>query len=474
MKLLPFQIKPWEHQTEGVTRALAQRDFAFFFEQGTGKTAATINTLRNLFAGYKRPLRTLILSPVVVCENWRREFQEHSKIGHLAWVLKGPQKERIETFKTKSSTNPPHIFITNFEALQMKELVQLILKWRPEVLVVDESQRCKSFKSVRAKTAAMIAKGTLHNYILSGTPITNKELDIFQQFLILDRGQTFGDNYYVFMHRYFYDKNAGMPQAKHFPDLRLREGMGEHLHKAIYKKAMRVTKKECLDLPDLVRVEVPVELSKEQRRLYDEMKRDFIAYLESGEAVTAQIAVTKALRLQQIVTGYAKTEQGDEVSFKENPRLTALADLLEDIPETEKVIIWASFRENYRQIAGLLDKMKIEHTALHGDVSGKERQKNIDAFQRDDKTRVIICNQAAGGVGVNLTRASVSIFYSRNFNWEQDNQAEARNHRGGSEVHAKITRYDLICRRTIDEIIAEALKNKFDLASKIIELRARL
>lgn len=474
MELIPFQIKPWKHQIEGVTRALSQRDFAFFFEQGTGKTATTINTLRNLYAREKRPMRTLILCPVVVCENWKREFQVHSKIGYLAHVLKGPGKVRVEEFKNKSSTKPPHIFITNFEAMQMKELVQLILQWKPEVLVVDESQRCKSHDSVRAKMVAAIAKGTKHNFILSGTPITNKELDIFQQFLILDRGETFGDNYWIFQHRYFIDYNSGMPKANHFPDLQLREGMEEHLNKAIYKKAMRVLKQDCLDLPDLVRVEVPVELSNEQRRLYKEMKRDFIAYLQSGEAITAQIAVVKALRLQQIVTGYAKTEMGEEVSFKENPRLDALADLLQDIPEKEKIIIWACFKENYEQIAGLLDKMKITHTALHGGVSGKERQKNIDAFQKDDTTRVIICNQAAGGVGVNLTRASVAIFYSRNFNWEQDNQAEARNHRGGSEIHQKITRYDLIARDTIDEIIAESLKNKFDMAEKILSIVDRL
>lgn len=476
--LLPFILPPWKHQVEGITRALSGRDFAFFFEQGTGKTATTINTLRNLYAREKRPMRTLILCPVVVCENWRREFKEHSKIGYLAHVLKGPGKVRIEEFKAKSATNPPHIFITNFEALQMKELVQLILHWRPEILVVDESQRCKSHKSVRAKTAAAIAKNTKHNFILSGTPITNKELDIFQQFLILDRGATFGDNYWIFQHRYFYDKNAGMLTGKnkqnHFPDLRLREGMGEAINQAIYRKAMRVLKQDCLDLPDLVRVEVPVELSSEQRRLYKEMKRDFIAYLKSGEAVTAQIAVVKALRLQQIVTGYCKTEEGKEISFKENPRLDALADLIADIPETEKIIIWACFKENYEQIAGLLNKMEISHTALHGGVSGKERQKNIDAFQKDNSTRVMIANQAAGGVGVNLTRASTAIFYSRNFNWEQDTQAEARNHRGGSEIHQKITRYDLIARETIDEIIAEALKNKFDMAEKILSIAEKL
>jgi len=473
MDLLPFKGEPWAHQVEGVKRALENRDFALFFEPGVGKTFTTINILRNVYAreGYQR---TLIIAPVVVLENWRREWNQFSAIGHLACVLAGSQKERIETFKKKSVTNPTHIFITNFEALQMKELLQLLVNWRPEIVVCDESQRIKTHDSIRSKMAALLSKNSRHNYILTGTPILNSPLDIFGQYRFLDRGATFGYNFFEFRARYFEDRNAKMPQAKHFPDFRIKKELVDPLTKAIYRKAMRVLKDDCLDLPDIVRVEIPVEMSKEQRRVYDELKRDFVAYLKSGEAVTAQLAIVKALRLQQIATGYATTEMGEQIVFKENPRLKALEDLLVDIVPQEKVIIWACFQENYRQIAALLDKMGIEHTALHGNVGPKDRQKNIDAFQGLSGPRVMIANQAAGGVGVNLTRASAAIFYSRNFSLEQDLQAEARNHRGGSEIHSKITRYDLIARKSIDEIIALALAGKMSLAEQILALKSGL
>lgn len=472
-ELVPFKIQPWKHQVQGIERALSQRDFAFFYDMGTGKTATTINTVRNLYKKNGRVMRTLILCPVVVCENWRREFYAHSQVGHLIKVLHGPQKKRIEDFKMGISTKPQHIFTTNYEALQMKELTQLILNWKPEILICDESQRLKNHESQRAKMAYLIARNTEHNYILSGSPILNSPMDIFMQYKIMDRGATFGDNFFIFRHRYFIDENAGMPQQRYFPDWQIRDELINPLNDAIYSKAMRVMKKDCLDLPDLVRVEVPVDLSSEQARLYKEMKNDFITFLES-DSVTAQVAIVKALRLQQIVTGYIKTDMGQEIQLKENPRLKALEDILEDIPSTEKVIIWATFHENYRQISGLLEKMKINFVELHGGVKGSERQKNIDAFQKDPETRVMLANQAAGGVGVNLTAASYSIFYSRNFSLEQDLQAEARNYRGGSEIHQKITRIDLIARKTIDEIIAEALKGKQDLAEKVLELRTKL
>jgi SNF2 family DNA or RNA helicase len=229
-----------------------------------------------------------------------------------------------------------------------------------------------------------------------------------------------------------------------------------------------------MDLPPLVRTAIPVPLAKEQKRVYDDMKADFIAYLATGEAVVAQIAITKALRLQQIVSGYVKTDMGEEITLKENPRLDALEELLEDRAPSEKIIIWACFNENYAQIRGVCDKLGLPFVELHGGVSGKDRQKNIDKFQTDPACRIMIANAGAGGVGINLTAASCTIFYSRNFSLEHDLQAEARNHRGGSEIHSKISRIDLVAENTIDQVIMEALANKLDLSTSILSLKNKI
>jgi SNF2 family DNA or RNA helicase len=471
---MEFKIKPWEHQLQGIELATCQKDFALFFEQGTGKTSTTINILRAKYAEEKRLMRTLILGPIVIMENWRREFYAHSNVGPYVQILAGSEKARLKKFMMYKDTKPCPIFITNYEALNMKELLQAILTWRPEILVCDESQRLKNPTAKRTKYAAMIADLTRHNYILSGTPILNSAMDIYGQYRVLDRGATFGKNFKVFQAKYFYDENAGMPAQKHFPKWTAREGIAEELNRLIYQKAMRVTKEECLDLPPLVRTAIPVELSKEQRRLYDEMKKDFIAYLETGEAVVAQIAITKALRLQQIVSGYAKTDMGEEVALEDNPRMDALSDLLEDRSPSEKIIIWACFQENYAQIAKVCRKLGLEYVELHGGIASKERQSNIDRFQIDPACRVMIANAGAGGVGINLTASSCMIFYSRNFNLEHDLQAEARNHRGGSEIHDKITRIDLVAENTIDQVILEALAKKLDLSTKIMDLKNRL
>ena len=92
----------------------------------------------------------------------------------------------------------------------------------------------------------------------------------------------------------------------------------------------------------------------------------------------------------------------------------------------------------------------------------------MDEFRNDPEIRVIICNQAAAGVGINLIEASYSIYYSKNFSLEHDLQSGARNYRGGSEVHEKVTRIDLIAENTIDELVNEALSNKQNISDRIL------
>jgi SNF2 family DNA or RNA helicase len=183
--------------------------------------------------------------------------------------------------------------------------------------------------------------------------------------------------------------------------------------------------------------------------------------------VVAQLAITKALRLQQIVTGFATDEEGTTHRF-ENPRLAVLQEILEDLTPNHKVIVWAAFRENYKMIARLCDELKIEWRALTGETPTKIRENVMEDFRKDPSVRVMIANQAAGGVGVNLVEASYSIYYSKSFRLEDDLQSEARNYRGGSEIHDKVTRIDIVTPGTIDELINKTLETKNQVSDRIL------
>jgi SNF2 family DNA or RNA helicase len=480
--MIQYLVEPWKHQREVIEKSGALPNFGLFFEAGTGKTATTINILRGKFAAEKRMLRTLVLCPPIVIDNWKREFGMHSKISQERIVLlNGTGKQRLEKFLEADPVSQ-NIFITNFETLLMPANMAALQAWKPEVLVVDECHKCKDGKSKRTKAVTALADTARYRFILSGTPILNSPMDIFWQFRILDGGTTFGKNFFAFRARYFYDKNAGMPPQKYFPDWRVRPGALEDINLAISKVAKTIKKSECLDLPPLVKKTVFVGMTKEQARMYEEMKNDFITYVR-GEACVAQLAITKALRLQQIVSGFISLENRNdgmegpapsekarrtEHNISGNPRAQALKALLEDITTHSKVLVWAVFRQNYGQIKEVCDELKLQYVELNGDTPAGKRVEFVDRFNRDPSCKVFIGHPGSGGIGINLVAASYSIFYSRSFSLEFDIQAEARNYRGGSEVHEKVTRIDLVTPGTIDEVVLRRLASKQDISDKLL------
>lgn len=475
----------WNHQVRAIQRAHEVNNFGLLFEMGTGKSRAAIEILRRKYHKEGRLLRTLILAPIAVCENWRREFKMFSKINDAdIQVLTQTGAKRVKEFIRWAGDDlkRPKVFVTNYHATQMKDLYELMIRYNFEALIIDESQRVKNPTGKMSLAVARISDNIKYKLILTGTPILNSPMDLFMQWRILDGGETFGKNFYGFRAAYCEDKNSKRAGTQgYFPKWEVRENMYSVIQDKIASRSMRVMKSECLDLPPLVRQEMDVEMSAEQKKLYNEMLKEYLAYVDDPERVeqprtiTAQIAATKALRLQQICSGYAAiTQTGDEHQLKDVPRLSVLGELLEDLTPNHKVIVWAIFKQNYKMISKLCDKLGLKYVTLTGDDNIKAKNENMDVFQKDPSVRVMIANQSAGGVGVNLTAASYAIYYSKGFSLEADLQSEARNHRGGSEIHEKITRIDLICRGSIDELITEALQKKQDVAEHILKFRERL
>jgi len=441
-----------------------------FIVHNSGKTATCINMLRLRYAKYGRILKTIIFAPPVVLENWKREFLAHSKIKEKnIIVLSGREKLRVDKLWASVSMDPNRIFITNYEAMAvMPELRYALNEWVPEVLVCDESHKLKNPESKRTKFMIELADKVYYKFLLTGTPILNTPLDLFSQFRIMDGGELFGKNFFSFRARYFYDKNAPMPKNKYFPNWLPKKNSYENLATKIKTVSMRVKKDQCLDLPPLVREKFEVEMSIEQQTHYTSMRKHLITYLED-EACVAQMALTKALRLQQIVSGFIKLDNGDEVTFKETPRQKILKELIEEYSPLHKIIVWAVFRENYKQIIKICNDLEVGYVELHGDVPAGQKIKNVDSFNHDEHIRVLVGHPGSGGIGVNLTASDISVFYSRGFSLEFDQQAEARNHRGGSEIHKKVTRIDLVTPNSLDEEILQALDRKEAISHEILK-----
>ena len=473
---LGVKVSLWAHQEEAVKRAKRLDNFALFFEPGTGKTRTVINILLDKYHRHRRILNTLVLTPLVVVEQFEREFHAYSdKVPKgLVMALKGPNWKRLRFLEDNLKCGFNVIAITNYEALYSKQLFDKLLDFA-EVLVCDESSKLKEPSAKRSKLTQKIADKCRYRYILSGTPILSSPMDIYQQFRILDGGQTFGANFYIFRAQHFIDKNATWRgNHNYFPNWVPKEDCSKSISEKISPISMHIKKEEAIDLPPLVKKEVFVEMSAEQKKAYQEM-RDFFVTVVREKTAAAQLVLTKLLRLQQIVSGFLKFDDDTEREFYECPRLDALSELLEETTPTDKVIVWAVFKRNYSQIRKVCERLKLSYVELTGETEDKDD--SVLRFNTDPTVRVLIGNQAAGGIGVNLTAAGTAIYYSKNFSLENDVQSAARNYRGGSLEygHKKITRIDLCTVDTIDSLINDAIKNKLATSEEILGLiRKRL
>jgi SNF2 family DNA or RNA helicase len=469
-----YVTPPYEWQKKLLQLSIEQPNIAVLADMGTGKTKGVIDCLRYKYAHNRGLKRTLIVSPLVTLFNWKNEFKKHSRIPeHQICVLHGSTDKKMKQFENARAS----IYITNYESFISPKIAEMIHEWAPEILILDESQRVKSHKAKRSKTIHKIRQSASNVFEMSGTPMTNGPEDIFMQYLILDNGETFGKNFYVFQRTYMYDANAGWSHLHtHFPDWKPREEMLPVLQEKIYRKAIRVTKDECLDLPELEREVYPVELSAAQRKYYKAMEDDYVTFIEEANKkgiAVATTALTKALRLQQIVTGFAKLDDGTEIEIEDNPRLEALEELISDLHVNHKVIVWCSFINNYKQIGRMLAKMGIKHTFITGEETLEEKNGAMNEFNSDHSTRVVVCNRRAAGLGINLVAASYAITYSRNFSLEDELQSTDRNYRGGSEIHERIVKIDLCAKDTVDEDVTMNLAGKKEVSDKVIETSIR-
>lgn len=488
MKQRVFKFKPYDWQLKALELADNNKNLALLAEMGTGKTKAVIEILRDRYAEKKVLRRTLVLGPIAVLYNWEEEIIRHSFITKEAIVVPtGTGTKRVSTLRravmdpVTKEFNVPKIVVLNYDALQTEALYKILLEWKPEVIVCDESHLLKNHKAKRSKYVYELSKTAEHTYIMTGTPILNSPEDIFQQYKILDGGETLGSNYYTFMNKYFFDANqAWAGREGHFKKMVPKPELFEELTAKIYSKAIRVLKKDCLDLPPRIEKTVYVELNDAQKSAYEQMKRDFVTFIKDqqdngiAKTVVAQLAVTKALRLMQIVGGFATDDTGNVASFGDVPRVKALHDLLEELTPSHKVIVWCSFKPNYTQIAGVCNKLGIGYTLGTGEQNAEEKQQAIESFRNDPRVRVFIANRRAMGTGVNLVEADYSIGYSRNFSLAEELQSQDRNYRGGSQIHSSIVKIDLVAKGTIDELCMQALRDKRSLADRIIDVATEL
>jgi SNF2 family DNA or RNA helicase len=446
-----------------------KENFAYFMEMGTGKTKVLIDNLSMLYDKGKVN-GALIVAPKGVVKTWYEQelpahLVDHIECVSVLWQSNITKKQQEHLDMLFMPGLGLHILIMNVESLSTDKGVNFARKFLSShntLMAIDESTTIKTPTAKRTKNIISLGKLAKYRRIMTGSPVTKNPLDLYTQCLFLDPYLLNFQSYYAFRNRYAIMKTMHV-RGRSIQVVHKFQNLNE-LSETVKTFSDRVLKEDCLDLPPKIFMKRHVALTPDQKKIYDQMKKQAIAVL-NGKVTSTMTVLTQLMRLHQITCGHFTADDGTTQSVDSN----RIKELMGVLDETEgKAIIWANYQLSVGEIIQAIIKEYGEDSYVHyyGLTSQEERQDNIRKFQNDPKCRFLVGTPQTGGYGITLTQAHTVIYYSNSYDLEKRLQSEDRAHRIGQTK--TVTYIDLIAEDTVDEKIVKALRDKINIASEVM------
>jgi SNF2 family DNA or RNA helicase len=415
----------------------------------------------------------LLIAPKGVYKNWYdseipTHLPDHVDTNIVLWKTSDKSKKQqllLNTlFKPGSHLNILIMNVESFSSGNGSDFAYKFLASHPKSMVaIDEATTIKTPTSNRTKNILSLSKHCKYRRILTGSPVTKSPLDLYSQCQFLDPWLLDQHSYYTFKARYSICKKIQV-NGRQVEIVVGYRNLGE-LSEKIKSFSKRILKEDCLDLPEKSYVKHYVELTKEQQKVYQQMKKEAIAFLD-GKMQSSATVMTQLMRLHQITCGHFTSDDG---TIKDLPcqRLNELMDILEKIEG--KTIIWSHYTHDVKRIIKEIKRVYGDDSVVdyYGQTDTDSRSKNIKKFQTDDKCRFFVGTTHTGGYGITLTAGSNMIYFSNGYDLEKRQQSEARIDRIGQTK--KMTYIDIMTQDTVDERIVKALRNKVNIANTIMD-----
>lgn len=454
-----------EVQKAALKAAYDKPGFAYWMEMGLGKTLTALSEFDSLVHEDK------VTRLVVVCPNsfkggWVSEI-EKQEINVDPWVYESGADNNV--FLKRSFKKPP-VLIVNYEAIRRvgtQEFIRRFIAGRKCMVVFDESIQLKNNKADQTKAAISLASGFRYARILSGKPMTQGPHDLWGQMRVI--GKLNGYNFYAFrgmfcrMGGYLNKKVIGVQNEKQLAEL-------------VDPHVFRATKDQWTDLPPKVYTIRDVEMGQRQHQQYRTMERDFVTWLENGDNVSVDMAITKYTKLAQIQFGFLIDELGEVHELVEpeaNPRINAIKDMLDDEIVGKLIVV---YHHRYAGAALLNALSKYDPAIIRGGMSDAELTGARYHFNNDPECRVILIQTTAGRYGHTLLgrntpteQCSTMVFAENTWSLDTRSQLEDRMHRIGQGADSCL--YVDLVGSSLDRRIVQALQQKqsvFDAVMKHI------
>jgi SNF2 family DNA or RNA helicase len=494
-----FKTTPISHQLEEFNTHWKDRARGLLWEMGTGKSKEALDQWGALYEDNEVDA-LIVVAPDGVHRNWvNEEIPKHVPDRILS-------KTRCFTYQTDKAATKQHqadceavlahpgpiVVAMSYDAVVTEPLMGKekstgrrytiwrggkkflwdLLRTRKAMYVADEARRIKNPTADRTKVVVKSAVYAPYRRLLNGTPVPNGPFDLYSQLKFLDEkfwephgisGYTaFKNMFGVFQKGYVRGPGGVM---REFPQLLGYKNL-DLLQRILGTICSRVTKEDVLNLPPKLYSRASFEITAAQRKVYDQLSEEFMAQLETGEYVSAPLAITRLLRFQQVTSGFLPVDDADGEPVRDigttNPRLDLLDTICEDIPHG--CIIWARFNRTVDLILERLRKAKLSTVRYDGQVSADAREEAKIAFQ-EGKAQFFVAKQSTAGEGLTLTQAKTVIYVENTFDLAARLQSEDRAHRIGQEH--PVNYIDMLALGTVDQHIVKCLVDKMDVANEI-------
>jgi len=355
--------------------------------------------------------------------------------------------------KRKKILNGEYDFIvTNYDGINI--LFEDIKFGDFDLIVIDEANAYKSTSTVRWKLMAKLLKPETMLWMLTGTPASQSPLDAF------GLARLVSPNKVPKYSTAWRDKvMTQLTRFKWVPKPSSRTTVYDALQPAI-----RFSKAECLDLPEVLYQTREVPLTPQAAKYYKTLKEEMFAQA-AGEQISAVNAAAQLSKLLQVAGGAVYSDTREVIEFDVAPRLNALREVLEETDN--KVIVFIPFKHTIELVAEFLDKEGVSREIINGDVSAGERSRIVNKFQTTPTPRVLVIQPQSASHGVTLTAADTIVFWSPVMSVETYLQCVARIDRVGQKNRMTVVHLQ---GSEVERKMYKMLQGKIDSHEKLVDL----
>jgi len=415
----PGMYKPFEHQKDTASfLTLNPRAFCLN-EQGTGKTGSVIWAADYLMK-VSRIKRVLVICPLSIMDSaWRADLFKFAMHRHVD-IAHGAKEKRIKIINSEAE-----FVIINYDGVEIVQ--EEIANGGFDLIVIDEANAYKNSQTTRWKTLNRILKPDTWLWMLTGTPAAQSPVDAYGLAKLVNP-QGVPKFYSAF-------KDSVMYKISQFKWV-VRPDAQKVVFEAL-QPAIRYTKEECLDLPELMYTTREVELTPQQKKYYDLLRRQLVMQT-SGEQVTAVNAAVGLSKLLQISCGAVYSDSGETLEFDIKNRYKVLREVIDETQQ--KILIFIPFKNTIKILAEKLQSDGFTTAIINGDVAHNQRTEIFKKFQESPDPRILLIQPLAAAHGVTLTAADTVVWWGPTPSLEVYAQANARAHRAGQKHPVTVVR----------------------------------